>query len=203
MPSLLQPVRLRWIYRVPEFLASCALLGLFTTSALPAPEHRFRPALPGYVYHFPWDLGSHEEFQTEWWYYTGHLLSADQHRYGYQLTFFRRAVASEAIRQNPSRWSMRNIYFAHFAITDEEHDAFRFAEKISREGLGKAGAETGRLAVWIDQWRGGGGGTRPFPPPPHPPPGVGFKINPRQAPPCSWPPRGRPKGGPRREGPPH
>ena len=162
MPSLLQPVRLRWILLAPVFLASCALLGLFTTSALPAPEHRFRPALPGYVYRFPWDLGSHEEFQTEWWYYTGHLLSADQHRYGYQLTFFRRAIASEAIRQNPSRWAMRNIYFAHFAVTDEEHDEFRFAEKISREGLGKAGAETGRLAVWIDQWRADGDVTGHF-----------------------------------------
>src|SRR5437870_3236297 len=112
MPSLLQPVRLRWIVLAPIFLVFSALLGLFTTSALPAPEHRFRPALPGYVYRFPWDLGSHDEFQTEWWYYTGHLLSADQHRYGYQLTFFRRAVSSEAIRQNPSRWATRNIYFA-------------------------------------------------------------------------------------------
>jgi predicted secreted hydrolase len=162
MPSLLQPVRHRWIVFASIFLVFSALLGPFTIPALPAPEHRFRPALPGYVYRFPWDLGSHDEFQTEWWYYTGHLLSADQHRYGYQLTFFRRAVASEAIRQNPSRWAMRNIYFAHFAVTVEDHDEFRFAEKISREGLGKAGAETGRLAVWIDQWRANGDVTDHF-----------------------------------------
>ena len=57
---------------------------------------------------------------------------------------------------------MRNIYFAHFAVTDEEHDEFRFAEKVSREGLGKAGAETGRLAVWIDQWRADGDVTGHF-----------------------------------------
>ncbi len=162
MPSLLQPVRRRWIVLAPIFLIFSALLGPFIIPALPAPEHRFRPALPDYVYRFPWDLGSHEEFQTEWWYYTGHLRSADQHRYGYQLTFFRRAIASEAVRKNPSRWAMRNIYFAHFAVTDEEHDEFRFAEKISREGLGKAGAETERLAVWIDQWRADGDVTSHF-----------------------------------------
>jgi predicted secreted hydrolase len=113
----------------------------------------FRPALPSYQYRFPWDHGSHDDFQTEWWYYTGHLLSDDKQRYGYQLTFFRRAIALSSISQNPSRWAIRHIYFAHFAITDEGRDVFRFAEKISREGLGKAGAETGRLAVWIDQWR--------------------------------------------------
>src|SRR5438093_13690769 len=110
MPSLLQPVRLRWIV-LPVFLSS-ALLGLFTIPALPAPEHRFRPALPGYVYRFPWDLGNHEEFQTEWWYYTGRLLSANQHRYGYHLILFLRAVLSEGIRQNASRMAMSITFFA-------------------------------------------------------------------------------------------
>jgi predicted secreted hydrolase len=116
-------------------------------------ESGFRSALPGYQYRFPWDLGSHEEFQTEWWYYTGHLRGPGNRMYGYELTFFRRGVASQKARQNPSRWSLRNLYFAHFAVTDEAHGEFRFAEKISREGLGKAGAETGHLHVWIDAWR--------------------------------------------------
>jgi predicted secreted hydrolase len=157
MRSLLQPFRLTWIVLAPIVSVACGLLALFAMAADPgAQEHSFRPALPAYEYRFPSDLGNHEEFQTEWWYYTGHLLSADGHRYGYQLTFFRRGIASESARQNPSRWAARNIYFAHFAVTDEDRGTFRFAEKMSRGSLGKAGADTGRLAVWIDQWRADG-----------------------------------------------
>src|SRR5512136_432862 len=42
---------------------------------------------------FPDDHGPHLEYQTEWWYYTGNLDSADGRHFGYQLTFFRRAIA--------------------------------------------------------------------------------------------------------------
>ena len=150
----LLPFRFSWLRLTPILIGSCMLL--LPSAVRGLPETSFRPALPGYEYRFPWDHGSHEEFQTEWWYYTGHLLSADKQRYGYQLTFFRRAIASRSISQNPSRWAIRHIYFAHFAVTDEGRNVFRIAEKISREGLGKAGAETGRLAVWIDQWRAEG-----------------------------------------------
>ena len=41
---------------------------------------------------FPADHGSHPDFQTEWWYYTGNLQTADGRHFGYQLTFFRRAL---------------------------------------------------------------------------------------------------------------
>ena len=134
------------------------MAGLLLWPALAGPvppreESPFRTALPGYQFRFPWDLGSHDAFQTEWWYYTGHLRGPGDRTYGYELTFFRRGVASRQARENPSRWALRNIYFAHFAVTDEARDQFRFAEKISREGIGKAGAETGKLDVWIDAWR--------------------------------------------------
>jgi predicted secreted hydrolase len=124
----------------------------------PAPEPAFRPALPGYAFRFPRDHGAHDEFQTEWWYYTGHLFTAGGRRYGYELTFFRRAVASRAASENPSRWALRQIYFAHFAITDEPGEQFHFTEKLSRAGIGKAGADPGRLALWIDKWRAVGQG---------------------------------------------
>jgi predicted secreted hydrolase len=153
-------IRQRWIVFTTILVVTCGLLAFLVNPSHPsAQEHSFRPALPGYEYHFPSDHGSHDDFQTEWWYYTGHLLSADRHRYGYQLTFFRRAIASEPVRRNPSRWATRNIYFAHFAVTDEDHGTFRFSEKMSRGALGAAGAETGRLAVWIDDWRAHGNAT--------------------------------------------
>ncbi|MEO8378116.1 MAG: lipocalin-like domain-containing protein [Acidobacteriota bacterium] len=49
----------------------------------------FRPAVPGYEFAFPRDHGSHPEYRTEWWYYTGHLRTESGKRYGFELTFFR------------------------------------------------------------------------------------------------------------------
>lgn len=114
--------------------------------------HEFVPARPGYVYAFPRDHGSHEQFQTEWWYFTGHLSSTNGRRFGYELTFFRRGIDSPDAWSNPSVWAMRHLYFAHFALTDEANEQFRFAEKLSRAGMNKAGAEVDRLHVWIDRW---------------------------------------------------
>src|SRR2546428_8485559 len=137
---------------------SCALWALQAAPIELTAATEFRTALPGYTYRFPFDHGSHDDFQTEWWYYTGQLRAADGRTFGYQLTFFRRAVAHEAASQNPSRWALRHLYFAHFAVTDEAGRRFQFMEKISRAGIRKAGAETGRLAVWIDEWRAGADG---------------------------------------------
>ena len=112
----------------------------------------FSSARPGYAYLFPRDHGSHDQFQTEWWYFTGHLSTTDGRRFGYELTFFRRGIDSPDVRSNPSPWAMRHLYFAHFALTDEADDQFRFAEKLSRAGISKAGAQADRLDVWIDRW---------------------------------------------------
>ena len=82
------------------------------------PTAEFKPATPGYHYSFPRDHGAHEAYQTEWWYYTGHLQTMDSHTYGYQLTFFRSGMDLSTTAANPSRWTLRNLYLAHFAITD-------------------------------------------------------------------------------------
>jgi predicted secreted hydrolase len=112
----------------------------------------FRAATEGYRYEFPRDHGSHDTFRTEWWYYTGHLSTKDGRRFGYQLTFFRRGMPPDQVHTLPSRWSLTQLYLAHFAVTDLAKGRFRYAETISRAGLGKAGAEQGRLQVWIDDW---------------------------------------------------
>jgi predicted secreted hydrolase len=45
------------------------------------------------------------------------------------------------------------VYLAHFALTDIAGRRFQFSDKVSRAGLGKAGADESRLRVWIDDWR--------------------------------------------------
>jgi predicted secreted hydrolase len=109
-------------------------------------------ALPGYHYRFPADHAAHERYRTEWWYYTGQLTATDGRRFGFELTFFRRGVPPDQVHTLPSKWSIQQLYLAHFALTDLGAGRFYYADKVSREGLGKAGAETGRLHVWVDRW---------------------------------------------------
>jgi predicted secreted hydrolase len=127
---------------------------IITTAQLFAED--FKRALPGRIFSFPKDHFSHPEFKTEWWYYSGHLQSPNKKSYGYQLTFFRTGLTREAKNQK-SKWSIRDLYFAHLAITDESKGKFEYLEKISRGSLGEAGAssyKTGEktFRVWIENW---------------------------------------------------
>src|SRR5574341_716643 len=38
---------------------------------------------------FPEDSGAHEDFSTEWWYYTGNLQTPEGRHFGFELTIFR------------------------------------------------------------------------------------------------------------------
>lgn len=123
-----------------------------TLGANPPPTP-FQSATAGYRYNFPRDHGSHPTYRTEWWYYTGHLHSKSGRSFGFELTFFRRGVPPDEIKTLPSKWSVKDLYLAHFAVTDITGKRFHFSEKFSREGLGKAGADESQLRVWIDDWR--------------------------------------------------
>jgi len=102
---------------------------------------------------FPRDEGPHDTYQTEWWYYTGNLAAADGRRFGFQLTFFRRAVApAEAIRDRESDWATGQIYLAHFTITDLRSGSFHSAERLARAAVGLAGAEAEPFRVWVEDW---------------------------------------------------
>jgi predicted secreted hydrolase len=107
-------------------------------------------AEPGYQYSFPRDHASHEPYAIEWWYYTGNVATSEGRRFGYQLTFFRVGVSREPV--NPSRWALRNLYMAHFAISDIEQKSFHSSERLNRAGVGWAGAEELNYRVWNEDW---------------------------------------------------
>jgi predicted secreted hydrolase len=140
-----------------SFIISGLLLILLLTHAKVYAQE-FRRALPGKIFSFPQDHFSHPEFKTEWWYYSGHLQSQNQDKksYGYQLTFFRTGLRRETKNQK-SKWSIQNLYFAHLALTDESKKRFEYREKIHRGSLGEAGASPYTAAqktfrVWIEDW---------------------------------------------------
>ncbi len=111
----------------------------------------FVPALPGYDFQFPRDHGSHQEYRTEWWYYTGHLRTESGHRYGFEVTFFRVGVEGRD-PQAPNAWDLKNVAMAHFAISDIDGQKFRYAEKLNRQSPFTAGAATGILDVFNEGW---------------------------------------------------
>jgi predicted secreted hydrolase len=103
------------------------------------------------VWSFPKDHGAHPEYRTEWWYFTGILQDDRGSRYGYQLTFFRQGIRRE-VSSSAGSWDVRDLYLAHFAITEVSKDRFRSVERVSRAGPGLAGARTDGMDVWLLNW---------------------------------------------------
>lgn len=134
-------------------LSLLVVLSVFgESSATPAQTQapQFLHARPGYTWSFPRDHSYHQGFQTEWWYYTGHLWSIgsepfrDRPLYGFQLTFFRR----QGDPANPSSTE----YLAHAALTDLRSGQTRFATRRGGALLGAAGASPETLEVWSGDW---------------------------------------------------
>jgi len=111
---------------------------------------QFLQADPNRVLQFPHDHGKHSDFHTEWWYFTGNLTSP-QRDFGFQLTFFRRSLAAERPALDSS-WTARDLYPAHFALTDKTGKRFFHFDIISREGPNLAGAAQGDLDVRVRDW---------------------------------------------------
>jgi len=102
---------------------------------------------------FPTDHGPHPDFQTEWWYYTGNLLTDEGRHFGYQLTFFRRALLPEAFApERTSEWATAQAYMAHFALSDTASQTQHAFERLGRGAAGLAGAQAAPYHVWLDDW---------------------------------------------------
>jgi len=144
----------------PLLAATAPQLGPLSP-AMPA-EKGFAQAIDPRTFEFPADHGPHPAFRQEWWYVTGNLDATSGERFGFELTFFRFALAppapslaaatSREERATESSWRTREIYTAHFAVTDVPQQRIRYAQKWSRAALGLAGAAADPFAVWIDDW---------------------------------------------------
>ncbi len=85
----------------------------------------------------PRDDGPHDRL-TEWWYYTGHLVSDDGRRFGFEAVVFRAERGSV-----PAAWA------SHLALTDESGARFAYAQRseigpqVDRSPRGPDGAPAG------------------------------------------------------------
>ena len=137
-----------------ELLQSALLLGalllcLLASAAAAGPG--WQQATAPREWQFPADYGAHPAYRTEWWYFTGNLTDASGNAFGYQLTFFRQGIRLRpADPGNP--WSLRDLYLAHFTVTDVAKKRFIFDEAVSRTGPGLAGSREGGLDVRLLGW---------------------------------------------------
>jgi predicted secreted hydrolase len=126
------------------------VLVLICLVAIGSPAADYKQALPGYHYQFPRDHFNHPDYRTEWWYYTGNLKSANGRRFGFELTFFRQAVARDA---SDSPWHIQDLYMAHLALSDLSGHRFYHDEHINRAGPGIAGIDERRGLIWNGNWQ--------------------------------------------------
>jgi predicted secreted hydrolase len=124
------------------FLSGCGGTPILANAPLtfPSPEvtpsAAPRPADPVPLT-FPRDDGPHDRL-TEWWYYTGHLKTAEGRRFGFEAVVFR--AERSAV---PTAWA------SHLALTDEANDRFHYAQRsevgpqVDRSPVGSQGAPTG------------------------------------------------------------
>jgi predicted secreted hydrolase len=102
-------------------------------------------------FRFPRDHGAHEEFATEWWYFTGNVYSPSNRHFGFELTFFRYALSAEPVERE-SAWASNQVWLAHFAITDTARRNFYADERLGRGVARIAGSRKDRLDVHVRDW---------------------------------------------------
>jgi predicted secreted hydrolase len=127
-----------------DFVAFLPLIGLPAASF--GQKVAYPKVVPGKRFEFPRDHGAHPDYRVEWWYVTGWLDES----LGFQITFFRARPEDETA--NPSRFTPRQILFAHAALSDPRRGRLLHDQRAARAGFSIAEAELERTGVWIDDW---------------------------------------------------
>ncbi|MGH7504509.1 MAG: lipocalin-like domain-containing protein [Longimicrobiales bacterium] len=166
-PTLLRLARL--------LVASTAMLGacgdggereigarLTLAEALAATGEGYAQAVEPRQFTFPQDHGPHPGFATEWWYITGNLRATDGRRFGYQLTFFRKALIPRPA-DRISDLAADHAFMANLAVTDVSNDVLHAFDRFAREAAGLAGAHALPFRVWLYDWSVESTGEATFP----------------------------------------
>ena len=116
---------------------------------LAARAAEFDAVVPGRPLAFPADRGAHPGFRLEWWYVTGHLASREGPM-GFQVTFFR--VRNPGAEANASRFSPKQLLFAHAAISDGAAGRLVHDQRSGRTLGSLVRAREGETDLKLDDW---------------------------------------------------
>ena len=91
---------------------------------------------------FPQDFGAHEDFRTEWWYYTGNLQTPEGRHFGFELTIFRVGLLPPTV-ELPIHFKVvrPQRVLCPFCRQRYRSEQFYAFERYSRPGPGLAGAQ--------------------------------------------------------------
>jgi len=132
-----------------------AFWGLTPAQAESAGAGEYRAVTGPCDFRFPRDHGPHPDYRTEWWYYTGNVTDERGRAYGFQFTFFRNRLISDAARRRwPvrwSRWRSDTLILLHMAVSDISQKRFVHHRDAARAVPGIAGAAfiDGRVDVFL------------------------------------------------------
>src|SRR5512139_3059910 len=141
----------------PGHRGSCIIEGVMTLQIIAfiwavlalcpqAMAGEYRDVAPDYRLSIPEDLYLRKDFKVQWWYLTGHLRDGSGREFGYELTFF---VVGVQQRPYKSRFGVNRVHISHFAVTDVGGKKFHFSDRSDSGAFGFAGADEGRLRVWV------------------------------------------------------
>lgn len=157
MNPLHTPVPRRALLQRAATLLGPSVPTVFTGLAVTAPPAHAAPPTDAQliradqVLRFPQDHGAHPAARTEWWYLTGTLQGgAPAQTYGFQITFFRSRV--DVAAGSASRFAVRQLVFAHAAITDLQRQQLVHDQRIARAGFGLVEAAEGDTHITLRDW---------------------------------------------------
>lgn len=142
---------LGWLFLTPQSDLPLTAKPI-SDSLLAVDNEQYARVLKPRPFIFPQDHGAHPEYHIEWWYFTGNLQTTAERKFGYELTFFRFALTANQ-QKTASKWRDKQMYMAHFALTNVADKQFYFAERFSRAGNHLAGAKTEKYHVWLHDWK--------------------------------------------------
>ncbi len=116
-------------------------------------RHRLRAADPRVPVNLPRDHAAHDDAQTEWWHFHGHLVDDAGQRHDFFLGFVRQHTDHDTVLGVPVRWFVDPFQVAFFTLTDRTRQRFDVREKHAFPDTWAASASTRTLALRHDSWR--------------------------------------------------
>ena len=101
---------------------------------------------------FPDDHGPHPEFRSEWWYLTLVLADEAGREVGVQFTLFRQALTPDSA-PTANRWQSRQIYLAHFAVSDVGAGTHFSDERFARGHPELVRVVAAPFSLLLEDWR--------------------------------------------------